>query len=249
MQPNSGVVDRMPSTLAEWEECRDGRCVFLRCYALMTGNMLAALDTGRFQDPEWVRELIYGFAGYYFRALDLYERGSDDTPAVWKRAHDLARSSTTTVMEDLLLGINAHVNHDLPLALADSLAAQWDDLLPDQRQARFDDHAEVNRVISETTDTVQTEVAQRYGRLLGVLDLAGGPFDEWQTGRYITAWRTDVWDLMLRLLEAKTPTELQLVREDIAALALARGELIFVGDALRVRLLGYPVRLLRKLRL
>lgn len=249
MSTDPGVVDRMSRTLDEWEECRDGRCVFLRCYALMTGNMITALDTGRFQDPEWVRDLIYGFAGYYFRALDAYERGADDTPLVWKRAHDLARSSTTTVMEDLLLGINAHVNHDLPLALADSLGAQWADLLPAQREARFGDHAEVNRVIAETTDAVQAEVAQRYGRLLGVLDIAGGPLDEWQTGRYITAWRTDVWDLMLRLLDAKDAEELRSVREDIAALALARGELIFVGDEVRARLFGYPVRMLRRLRL
>lgn len=60
----------MNELLQQWEQTDDRRAIFLGCYALMTRNMLAGLNTGQFHDPRWVRALLEHFAGYYFDALD-----------------------------------------------------------------------------------------------------------------------------------------------------------------------------------
>lgn len=64
------TIDRMNCLVRAWEEARDRRAVFLGCYALMTGNMLRAVEAGRFRDPEWTGRLLERFAAYYFTALE-----------------------------------------------------------------------------------------------------------------------------------------------------------------------------------
>ena len=75
------VVDRMQDRIDGWERSGDPRAVFLSCYALMTQNMLDAVDAGEFADATWVSRLLHHFAGYYFDALDVYEAGGEDPPA------------------------------------------------------------------------------------------------------------------------------------------------------------------------
>ena len=243
------VLARMTTLIDRWETDWDGRCVFLRCYSMMTANMLQSLDAGRFYDRAWVETLVHRFAEYYFVALDAYDQAGDGVPNVWQRTHDLARGRDTTVMEDLLLGVNAHINYDLALVLRDMLADEWPDLTPSQRNLRYQDHDEVNRVIAETINDVQNELADRYAATLRVLDLVCGPVDEWQTARYITLWRKDVWDFGMRLVEAPDAAARAVVQQELEDTALGRANLIFVGGAVRQRVFGYPVRVLRRLRL
>jgi hypothetical protein len=114
------LISRMETLVERLEQAGDARCVFLRCYALMTGRMLQTLDEGGCYDTDWVRTLLHHFADYYFDALDAYECGAACVPAVWKRTHALA-GAATPVLVNLLLGINAHINYDLALAMADLL--------------------------------------------------------------------------------------------------------------------------------
>ncbi len=245
---DDALIGRMITMVDSWEECGDSRCIFLRCYSMMTSNIINAVATHRFYDPVWVERLMRHFATYYFEALEAYDAGHSDVPAIWKRTHDLARSLDTTVMEDLLLGINAHINHDLVLAVADMLYDEWPSLTAEQRELRFQDHMLVNEVIAETIDAVQNELGERYARLLAVFDAVCGPLDEWKTSEYITTWRRDVWHHAVRLVEAP-PLERSTVRAEIAAAALERTTVIFVGGELRARVFGYPVRWLRRLKL
>ena len=64
----------MEALISQWETHADPRGVFLSCYCLMTRNMLAAIHRRDFHDPVWVGRLLDHFAGYYFAALDAYER-------------------------------------------------------------------------------------------------------------------------------------------------------------------------------
>lgn len=76
----------------------------------MTRNMLAAIKSGEFNDSVWVSILLHRFADYYFDALSAYEQESEHTPAVWLRVHNAALSEDTLILQNLLLGINAHIN-------------------------------------------------------------------------------------------------------------------------------------------
>ena len=77
----------------------------------------------------------------------------------------------------LMLGINAHINHDLALALVDVLD-DWDTLDGEHRLLRQEDRELVNTIIDETTDEVQREVVAQWSPLASALDLLLGPLDE-----------------------------------------------------------------------
>ncbi len=77
---NRFVLQQMNEYVQQWEAARDRRSIFLGCYAMMTGNMLDALEAGRFADDVWVAHLLEHFAEYYFNALTQYEARQPETP-------------------------------------------------------------------------------------------------------------------------------------------------------------------------
>ena len=113
------------------------------------------IDAGRFDDNGWVHRLVHNFAEYYFIALEAYERSAGWLPEVWRQAHDLTRVPEMPPLVHLLLGVNAHINCDLVLALDDMLHDEWDDLTLQMRQSRLDDYLLVNTIIGETIDSLR----------------------------------------------------------------------------------------------
>jgi hypothetical protein len=81
---------------------------------------------------------------------------------VWEWAHDQTRALQASPIENLLLGINAHINYDLPFALRDELQDAWPRLTQVEREARLEDYTRVNAVIRATCGMVQHEVVDRY---------------------------------------------------------------------------------------
>ncbi len=201
------LLDRMTARAAEWEVCGDKRYIFLQCYTLMTSNMLEAVRQGRFSDPVWVENLLRSFAGYYFDALSMYEGQPDQTPAVWKQAHDASCTGKLHVMQHLLLGVNDHINYDLVLALYDEIAADWQVMSVEQRTMRKSDHDQVNRIIAETIDRVQDEVIEKHSPFMAVVDRLMGRVDEWMLSELISGWRREVWNETCTMLAATTPEQ------------------------------------------
>lgn len=199
MTAPDGVIEQMDSLLAGWEADGDARRIFLGCYKMMTENMLAALQGGSFEDAKWVGALLDGFAAYYFRALAAYEQGSD-APAVWRYAFDASRSKKIHVLQNLVLGVNAHINYDLVFALSDVLGPEWEQLPEAARQMRYRDHCHVNDVIIETINAVQDQIVERFAPGYRVVDALLGPLDEWMTGWMISDWREEVWRHAVKLV-------------------------------------------------
>ena len=216
------VTQRMQLQIDRWHAAGDRRATFLACYQLMTNNMLSAIDAGEFNDAEWVYSLLHHFAEYYFDALDAYEQDRADTPHIWRQAHDAARQPGTLVIQNLLLGINAHINFDLIFAMVDMLEDDWAQLSPDERQGRYDDHCHVNDIIRSSIDAVQDTVIEPDEPLMDVIDKLFGPADEWVVSRLITQWRDHVWGQVQILLDISDSSQRQQQRERIEAEALKR---------------------------
>jgi hypothetical protein len=208
----------------EWEQRADQRSAFLRCYALMTGNTLRAIDQGQFHDPPWVAQLLHLFADYYFQALAAYEQDDARTPVVWRLAHDAAVQQQTQILQDLLLGINAHINYDLVLTLVDMLEPEWAALSPEQRRQRYEDHCHVNTIIAATVDSVQDQVVTPDSRWLGVVDRVLGPLDENMAARLIRGWREEVWQQAVQMLATTDSDERADLRRLLADQSLARSQ-------------------------
>lgn len=230
MANHSLVLERMQTLVQKWEEASDRRSIFLSCYTLMTHNMLAAIDGGEFENPTWVNRLLHQFADYYFDALDAYERDSPATPAVWRPAHNAAGRSETLVLQNLLLGINAHINYDLVLTLVDMLEPEWTRLSAGEREQRYADYCYVNDIIGRTLDAVQDGVVERLVPAMDIVDKMLGPIDEWMVSRLLTLWRDEVWNQAVRLIETSKPPEREELRQQIEAATLKRAEAILLKD-------------------
>jgi len=226
MSEEKPVPQRMTALIDQWDAAHDRRAIFLGCYRLMTNNMLAAIDAGRFHDGVWVSHLLERFANYYFAALDRFEQDEPNTPSVWKLAFDATRDEEVMTLQHLLLGVNAHINFDLIFSIYDLLQTEWAEATPEQRAQRHADHEMVNRIIGETTDAVQDQVVERFSPWVEVFDKMLGPVDEWLTSHLISQWREDVWDNALRYLELNDDAARAAFRQQIEHTALERGTLM-----------------------
>ena len=220
MPVQRSMVDRMQDRIDGWERSGDARAVFLSCYALMTRNMLDAVDAGEFIDTAWVSHLLQHFAGYYFAALDAYEAGAERAPEVWRCAHNAAQRTNTPAISLLLLGVNAHINYDLVLAVADLLEPEWPALSDEGRHARYDDYCRVNDVIGRTIDSVQDSIIEKREPIMALVDTLLGPVDEWLVSRGITEWREVVWGHAVRRVETTGEAPREALRQEIEAAAM-----------------------------
>jgi len=225
---NDTALGRMQQWLLQWDSSGDARAIFLNCYAMMTGNMQTALQSSEFEDGPWVSKLVDHFAIYYFSALDAFEEGSQQTPPVWQVAFKAAALPRTHALQNLVLGVNAHINHDLVFAVADLLEGEWGDLAASARESRYRDFCLVNEIIRRTIDAVQDQVLEQWSPAMRLVDDLLGPLDEQLVVWKITDWRNEVWDQAVAFVEEDAAGRM-LLSEQVEHTSLRRARAI-LGD-------------------
>lgn len=224
METINNLLQKMTKESSAWEHSGDRRHIFLQCYTKMSQNMYSSIEEKRFSDPLWVSTLLVRFSEYYFDALDLYQSNQPKVPSVWRQAHDAAKNPDTNVLQNLLLGVNAHINYDLPLALYDCMENEWLKLPLKKRIIRKQDHDLVNQIISSSIDDVQDSIIKPLSPTLAILDKIMGRMDEWMLSKMIGTWRSNVWKISQLLLEAQTPELREEIRQKQEIQVLKRGE-------------------------
>ncbi|MGW0878586.1 DUF5995 family protein [Streptomyces sp. NPDC002671] len=112
------VVSRMRALDAALPE-RDGVAVFNRVYLAVTEEVDRRLDTGGFADPRAASALDVRFAERYLAAVDAVA-ADHRPPACWRPLFQLRRHPGVRPLQFALAGINAHIGHDLALAVVDA---------------------------------------------------------------------------------------------------------------------------------
>ncbi|MCH5673345.1 DUF5995 family protein [Streptomyces gilvus] len=112
------VVSRMRALDARLPE-RDGLAVFNRVYLAVTESVDRHIDQGLFTDARAATTLDVRFAERYLAAV---EAVADDRrpPACWRPLFQFRRHPGVRPLQFALAGINAHIGHDLALAVVDS---------------------------------------------------------------------------------------------------------------------------------
>src|SRR5262245_52727421 len=110
-------------------------------YARVTSQIMGSIDTGTFDDGERMDKFATVFATRYTAAF----RRSIPRPACWQASWDVAGDERLLIVQHLLLGINAHVNFDLPQAVV-AIARDTGDLASVR-----DDFDAVNDVLAATS--------------------------------------------------------------------------------------------------
>ncbi|MET8686701.1 DUF5995 family protein [Streptomyces sp. NPDC004732] len=116
-----GVLARMRALGDDWPP-RDGVAVFNRVYLSVTEEVARRLGLGAFPDAHAATTLAVRFAERYLAAVDAAAAGRRP-PACWRPLFQYRRHPGVHPLQFALAGINAHIGHDLALALVDSCRA------------------------------------------------------------------------------------------------------------------------------
>lgn len=229
MPTEPAVVEQMQTLVHQWEETANSKAIFLRCYLMMTNNTLVEIQQKKFGDPAWVNNLLHHFADYYFVALRAYKKDPLTASTVWQLTFGATLDPHTLPIQNLLLGVNAHINYDLVFAVADLLKPEWNELSDEQRASRYSDYCRINDIIAKTIDVVQDQVLEPAMPEIGIIDKLLGGLDELLISRLITDWRETVWKNTCRLLDTSDDGEYATFAQEIEEEALKLGRLIYRG--------------------
>ena len=160
--------------------------------------MGAAVDAGLFEDGPWVEAWDVVFADLYLDALDADLAGAGRVPRPWRLAFDAPAG--LPALRHVLLGINAHINYDLPQAL---LAVISDDEFADPAllARRRRDHERIDGVLAAQVAAEDDELARRRPRTL--LDRLLQPLNRRASKRFLREARQKVWHNTVALQRAR----------------------------------------------
>jgi hypothetical protein len=239
----SALLERMDALVAELEVERSPGRYFLSTYTRTTRAVAAALEDGRFEDPAWVEEWDVVFADLYLDALRAYRADPASAPRPWRVA--FAADPALPPVAHVLLGMNAHINYDLPQALLAVIAtADVDDAHLMDRRRR--DHERIDAVLAERVSAEDGEL-EKAGPSRTPLDRLMAPLNQAASRRFLKEARLKVWHNTLALHEARMLGDDAYRRRlaDLEVLSAAKvNDLLRPGAVLvRLALVGFGVTL------
>jgi hypothetical protein len=221
------VVAEMTRRWEPLDQSCDHRAVFALTYLRTTEGFLETLraEPDFFRYRRWVIWEDVVFANLYFTAFDGYVGGDPGVPEAWRIAFDAAtRERDTNAGQDIFLGMNAHVQRDLPYTLATvGLRAR-------DGSSRKPDHDRLNRILSRVLDPIEDEVAARYDNLFTLADAKPSPAEEMGALELLKSWREGAWRNAERLINARTESERRQVEDSIEQNAKMWAEAIRAGE-------------------
>ena len=208
-------VDKVIRVMTRHLEDLASRCehdsIFALSYLRTTEEYRRATTTpGFFEDPGFVNHEDAVFASYYFDAFDDYRAGRrSEVPMAWRIAFDAARDKVVKASTNLSLGINAHVNRDLPYVLAGI------GLVKPDGTSRKGDHDKVNEFLNRVTDGLFAEGARRFDPTFDDDNVPGTLADDVTIFQMIPSWREMAWRNAERLVNAPNEAARAQVAADI----------------------------------
>lgn len=192
------VLAAMQHRLDTLTPAEEARRDFLATYQRTTSAVARAVDRGVFEDTAWVEHWDVVFADLYLAAFDAERAGGEGVPRPWRLAFDAP--AELPALRHVLLGVNAHVNYDLPQALLAVISIEQfaDDELLDRRRR---DHERIDGVLSDRVAAEDAELATRSARTL--LDRALRPLNQRASKRFLREARQKVWHNTAELHRAR----------------------------------------------
>lgn len=168
----------------------DGLKWFNLLYMQVTEEVDRNPPPNGWKDPAWLTRLDVIFAQFYLAAISAWVNNSANVPRSWKALFEARFRPGVERIQFALAGMNAHINHDLPLAL---LQTDTDlHLMPGKTSPEHDDFEYVNELLANVLPRALQFLASG---ILGELAQDTG-----KIGRLLAIWnvraaRDLAWDL------------------------------------------------------
>jgi uncharacterized protein DUF5995 len=150
----SAAIGQVVATMDDWRDDwppHDGLGVFLDLYRLVTVLVAERVTDATFRDPAFVEDLDVRFAGLF---LDVPRDLAARRPVSRAWAPLVERRAVRGILpiQFAIAGMNAHINHDLALALVATCEARG--VEPDDRDVQAD-FEKVNSVLAEVVRPIR----------------------------------------------------------------------------------------------
>ncbi len=186
------------------------QAIFSLAYLRTTEQYLSfSGKPGFLRDPAFVNHQDVAFAQMYFDAYDNFAAGRiAQVPPAWRVAFRAADGKQVDGMGDLLLGMSAHVNRDLPFVLA-AIGLT----MPDG-SSRKPDHDQINVMLNHVVQPLVGEVSARFDPSMAI---APTPYGIGFTGlmQTLIVWREVAWRNAELLVAAPTAAARDVVAAQI----------------------------------
>jgi hypothetical protein len=187
------VADRIAAIGARFDDERDSRAVFTFTYELMTRRIADEFETAGFSDPDWIAVMVEAFSAQFFAAQAAWDAGGP-VPDGWSYILKRLAEKRTSVFEELILGMTAHIIFDLPHAVIDAAGAAG-------LAVRLGDYHRMNDILGLAIDPIQNAACAKYAPYLNWLDTFIKKEDEILTNYGIRVSRGMAWYNAQRLLD------------------------------------------------
>jgi hypothetical protein len=155
------VIDRL-RRIGEELPADDGLGVFDRMYLDVTRTVDERLrGASGFADPAFMGDLDVRFAGLWLAAYDAASAGRA-VPKAWAPLVEQRRSRCLAI-QFALSGMNAHIEHDLPLAVVETCLARGVSPLRPSVRADYD---AVNRLLASVETGIRRSFLAEHGQRL-----------------------------------------------------------------------------------
>ena len=180
------VITRMEQIDAELPR-KDGVAYFNRLYLQVTKAVQAATAGVTFEDPGFTERLDVVFAGLYFAAEDTPGSGAP-CPIAWRPLVE-ERFARRAPIQFAIVGMNAHINHDLPIAVVQTCAELG--VAPDDDGPQHADYQRVDGILA----AVEGQVAGWFetGLIADVVDVSPRDVDSALAMWSVVAARDLAW--------------------------------------------------------
>jgi hypothetical protein len=224
----SVTVGHMDTMLAGLAASCDHLAPFALAYLRTTQEyQTVAAQPGFFEDATFVNVEDSFFAAYFFGAYDEWNAGNTAAvPRAWQIAFGAARDRSMSGLGDILLGMNAHINRDLPYILAGL------GLVAPDGSSRHGDHEKVNVFLNMIVTSMLDEEAARFDPTINDLKSPLSlTYDAFMA--IVVAWRENAWLNAQRLVVARTPADRSAVEASIETESMVTGRAVQTA-------FGYP---------
>lgn len=177
-----GFLDRF---IRKAIERRDPLGYFPALYRQVTARVKAGIENGFFDDGPRMERLDVRFANRYFEAANQWNREERPTRS-WRVAFESTQSGDLIILQDLLVGINAHINLDLGIAAAETSPGSEIGSL----QGDFD---KINSILADLIDPVNMVVGE-FSPGIDLLERIGGEADDVLIEFSLGKARDEAWE-------------------------------------------------------
>ncbi|GEP38922.1 hypothetical protein NPS01_25850 [Nocardioides psychrotolerans] len=207
LKEQSRIADDTASTCSH-------NAIFARAYVRMTQlyGYTRAMP-GYYQDVSYFNHVDAVFARYYTDSYYNWQSGNRSAvPQSWLTALDAAKNKLVSGTGDLLLGMNAHINRDLPYVMAAV------GLVAPDGSSRKVDYTAVEAWLYQATAPLIAEFAARFDPSI---DDTADPHGISNAALFqmVSGWRENAWRNAEALVSAPSPQARALVAANIEAQA------------------------------